>query len=131
MVVYHIKIVIMSYGTYFFFPGCVPQYVCWFSAISNGRSLIKYNKNNELNIFNGIKVLVMLAVLYGHKYLAYATRPILYAKKVEIVIIHFCKYLHLYANMIKKKKPNCVYDFIFLRKKKCICAYVFKVKCIQ
>lgn len=101
MVIYPIQFVIMSYGIYFYFPGSVLEFVCWFSIISNGRILIKHNKNNELNVFNGFKVLVMLSILYGHNCLIYATHPILYAGVFEKVIAIFPKDLNLVYTVVK------------------------------
>lgn len=64
----------------------VPEYVCWFSIIHNGRNLIKYDKNNDLNIFNGLKAGPMVMLLFAHKYIFYASQPVSYPKRAETVI---------------------------------------------
>ncbi|XP_050440176.1 nose resistant to fluoxetine protein 6-like isoform X2 [Adelges cooleyi] len=56
-----------------------------FSAIRNGRDLIKYNRNNDLNIYNGLKVTILMVVLFTHKYTYFVINPILYPKLVEEV----------------------------------------------
>ncbi|XP_060864362.1 nose resistant to fluoxetine protein 6-like [Metopolophium dirhodum] len=54
----------------------MPETFGSFSLIRNCRDLIKYNKNNELNIFNGLKVVAMLLVLFCHKFLYFVINPI-------------------------------------------------------
>ncbi|CAH1712124.1 unnamed protein product [Aphis gossypii] len=61
----------------------LPKYVFWFSVIHNGRNLIKHNKNNELNIFNGIKVFTMVLILFGHRFIVHSATPILYTLNNE------------------------------------------------
>ncbi|XP_026813027.1 nose resistant to fluoxetine protein 6-like [Rhopalosiphum maidis] len=61
----------------------LPNYVYWFSVIHNGRNLIKYDKNNKLNIFNGLKTLTMVLILFGHRFLVHSTSPILYTLDLE------------------------------------------------
>lgn len=56
-----------------------------FSLIRNTRDLIKYNGNNDLNIFNGLKVVTMILVLFGHKYLYFVINPLMYGKRLERV----------------------------------------------
>lgn len=95
----------------FIFPDSAPGFVCWFSIISNGRSLIKYDKNNKFNIFNGFKVVIMLSVLYGHKYLVYATHPMLYVDHMEQVILIFLNYLMVF--IIPYSCTN-IYTYIYI-----------------
>lgn len=66
--------------------GALPEYFYWFSIIHNGRNLIKYDKTNELNIFNGFKFLVMILVIFGHKFFYYTMNPISYTIFLEQVI---------------------------------------------
>ncbi|VVC41806.1 Nose resistant-to-fluoxetine protein, N-terminal,Acyltransferase 3 [Cinara cedri] len=63
----------------------MPEILNSFSIIRNGRDLIKYDKNNELNIFNGLKVITMVLVLFGHKFLYLIINPIMYGKMLERV----------------------------------------------
>lgn len=64
----------------------MPEILRVFSIIQNGRDLIKYNKDNDLNIFNGLKVVTMVLVLFGHKFLYFIINPIMYMKRLEMVI---------------------------------------------
>lgn len=59
-----------------------------FSMIRNIRDLIKYNKDNSLNIFNGVKVLTMIFVLFGHTFLYFVSNPMIYGKLIERVILN-------------------------------------------
>lgn len=71
--------------------GKMPEIFNMFSIIRNSRDLIKYNRNNDLNIFNGLKVLTMIVVLFGHKFLYFVINPITYGMHLEKVIqIIFC-----------------------------------------
>lgn len=70
---------------YSVFVDNMPVILSSFSFVRNGRDLIKYNKNNDLNIFNGLKVVAMILVLFGHKFLYAATGPIMNGKLPEKV----------------------------------------------
>ncbi|KAF0762026.1 nose resistant to fluoxetine protein 6-like, partial [Aphis craccivora] len=61
----------------------MPEVFNMFSIIRNSRDLIKYNRNNDLNIFNGLKVLTMIVVLFGHKFLYFVINPITYGMHLE------------------------------------------------
>ncbi|XP_022172973.1 nose resistant to fluoxetine protein 6-like isoform X2 [Myzus persicae] len=63
----------------------LPKYVFWFSIIHNGRNLIKHDKNNDLNVFNGFKAVTTVLVLFCHKFIFHSTSPILYAMNNEMV----------------------------------------------
>lgn len=63
----------------------MPTVLSSFSIINNGKDLIKFDKNNELNIFNGAKVVAMMFVLLGHKFLYTVASPIMYGKRYEQV----------------------------------------------
>lgn len=71
---------------FYLFKDKVPEIFGYFSLISNCRDLIKYNRNNNLNIFNGLKVLTMILVLFGHKFLFFVLGPLVYARNLEKVI---------------------------------------------
>lgn len=58
-----------------------------FSIIRNGRDLIRFDKNNDLNWFNGVKVSTMILVLFGHKFLYLMATPLMYGRRLEMVII--------------------------------------------
>lgn len=64
----------------------MPESLSWFSIIHNGNELIKFDKNNDLNVFNGIKCLAMLGVTFGHKFKYLFNTPIMYGKQIEMVI---------------------------------------------
>lgn len=68
------------------FTADIPEVISVFSLIGNARDLIKYDRNNELNIFNGLKFWVMVLILFGHKYLNLAINPLSYGKRIEMVI---------------------------------------------
>lgn len=61
----------------------MPEIFNVFSVIRNGRDLIKYNRNNSLNIFHGLKVFTMILVLFGHKFLYFIISPITYTIPLE------------------------------------------------
>lgn len=63
----------------------MPEILRLFSIIRNTRDLIKYNKDNELNIFNGLKVVTMTLVICGHKFFYFTINPIMWAKRLEMV----------------------------------------------
>lgn len=67
------------------FPESVSTFVNWFSIVHNGKKLIKYNRNNNLNIFNGLKTVTMILILFGHVILYKSTHPTLYAMRFEEV----------------------------------------------
>ncbi|XP_022182796.1 nose resistant to fluoxetine protein 6-like isoform X2 [Myzus persicae] len=54
----------------------MPETFGSFSLIRNFRDLIKYNRNNDLNIFNGLKVFTMILVLFCHIFLYFIINPI-------------------------------------------------------
>lgn len=58
-----------------------------FSFISSCKELLKFDKNNEFNFFNGFKVVVMLGILLGHKSMFYMGNPLSHSKNLENVSI--------------------------------------------
>lgn len=46
-----------------------------FSFIKSIQSFVEYNKNNELNIINGLKVIFMTFVLLAHRLMCFAAYP--------------------------------------------------------
>lgn len=64
----------------------------WFSIIHNGKELSKFDKNNELNLFNGLKVLTMIVVLFGHRFLYVVSSPFMNGQRMEQVINMFINY---------------------------------------
>ncbi|XP_025192359.1 nose resistant to fluoxetine protein 6-like [Melanaphis sacchari] len=79
---YHMAILIQSKNEK---TSKIPEIFSIFSFIRNFRDLIKYNRNNDLNVFNGLKVLTMILVLFGHKFLYFIINPITYAIDLEKV----------------------------------------------
>ncbi|CAH1712122.1 unnamed protein product [Aphis gossypii] len=77
---YHLIIIIRSNNGK---KSKMPEIFNMFSIIRNSRDLIKYNRNNDLNIFNGLKVLTMIVVLFGHKFLYFVINPITYGMHLE------------------------------------------------
>jgi len=50
--------------------GEVPKsFIYIFSFIESGKILLKYDKNNEYNVLNVWKALIMLAILFGHRFM--------------------------------------------------------------
>lgn len=47
-----------------------------FSLIKNIKDLLAYDKDNELNFLNGHKFLMMLAVLFGHRFMSLSNTPL-------------------------------------------------------
>lgn len=56
-----------------------------FSFIKSTLELIKYDKNNELNSFNGCKFVIMIFVLFGHRFMYIAGSPLNHSKTYEAV----------------------------------------------
>jgi hypothetical protein len=56
-----------------------------FSFIKSGKELLKYDRTNELNILNGLKVLTMIFILFGHRFMYLAGNPINNSKFLENV----------------------------------------------
>lgn len=65
--------------------GDMPEALRAFSVIRNGRDLIKYDRNNDLNIFNGLKTVTMFLVFFGHKFLYFVINPIMFGTSLEQV----------------------------------------------
>lgn len=78
----------------------MPEILNYFSIIYNGRNLIKYNKDNNLNIYNGIKVVTMILVLYGHKFLYFIISPQVYEKEIEKMYTEGPDFLLSCSNLI-------------------------------
>ncbi|KAL4143203.1 hypothetical protein QTP88_005561 [Uroleucon formosanum] len=64
----------------------LPKYLYRYSVIYNGRNLIKHDKNNDLNVFNGFKALTMMMILFGHKFVFHSTSLILYTMNNERIL---------------------------------------------
>lgn len=60
-------------------------YLKSFSFIESTKDLLKFDKNNEWNVLNGFKVMFMLFILFGHKYMYLAGNPMSDPKFVENV----------------------------------------------
>ncbi|XP_050521580.1 nose resistant to fluoxetine protein 6-like [Daktulosphaira vitifoliae] len=54
-----------------------------FSFIKNGKELLSYDKDNILNIMNGFKLLIMIFLLFGHRYMYMVGMPLSYPKDLE------------------------------------------------
>jgi len=94
---HHIIFIVCYFHSIIALTGKMPEVINMFSIIRNSRDLIKYNRNNDLNIFNGLKVLTMIVVLFGHKFLYFVINPITYGMHLEKVIqIIFCIGIILY-----------------------------------
>ncbi|XP_050440168.1 O-acyltransferase like protein-like isoform X9 [Adelges cooleyi] len=96
-----------------------------FSVIKNGNDLIKYNKDNELNIFNGLVSIQMMSIVIGHGRLIGINHPRLYPKPVEEIhqdthnnlvlsfnnaidsFIFISGYLLYMTTINKLRKPGC------------------------
>ncbi|XP_025411241.1 nose resistant to fluoxetine protein 6-like isoform X2 [Sipha flava] len=59
-----------------------------FSFIESGKDLLKYDKNNELNLINGIKLLTMMFILLGHRFMYLGGNPMTNVKIVENMYIN-------------------------------------------
>ncbi|XP_050440208.1 O-acyltransferase like protein-like isoform X2 [Adelges cooleyi] len=54
-----------------------------FSVITNGKELFKFDKNNELNFFNGLSTNTTMMVIISHGWLISVTGPYLYPRVIE------------------------------------------------
>lgn len=70
-----------------------------FSFIKSGKDLIKYDENNELNLYNGFKFLIMLFVVFGHRFLYVIGNPIDNVKIIENVSL-FISSMNLYTTLV-------------------------------
>ncbi|XP_050533851.1 nose resistant to fluoxetine protein 6-like isoform X2 [Daktulosphaira vitifoliae] len=59
-----------------------------FSIIKNGNELLLFDKDNVLNIFNGFKFVVMLFILFGHRFMHLIGTPQSYPKDFEIIYVN-------------------------------------------
>ncbi|XP_050521581.1 nose resistant to fluoxetine protein 6-like [Daktulosphaira vitifoliae] len=58
-----------------------------FSIIKNGKNLLAYNKNNELNFINGLKVLLMAVILLAHRLFHLVGLPLNYPEIFESIYV--------------------------------------------
>ncbi|XP_026810739.1 O-acyltransferase like protein-like [Rhopalosiphum maidis] len=77
-----------------------------FSFIKSGKELLKYDKTNELNILNGLKVLTMIFILFGHRFMYLAGNPINNSK--------FLENIYQYGPDILLTSMNLVDPFFFI-----------------
>ncbi|XP_050440209.1 nose resistant to fluoxetine protein 6-like [Adelges cooleyi] len=54
-----------------------------FSIITSGKELLKFEKNNELNVFNGLSSTLMMVVIISHGWMSTVTGPHLYPRQIE------------------------------------------------
>ncbi|XP_060865910.1 nose resistant to fluoxetine protein 6-like isoform X2 [Metopolophium dirhodum] len=54
-----------------------------FSFIKSVKELLKYDKTNELNILNGLKVTTMIFILFGHRFMYLVGNPMSHSKIIE------------------------------------------------
>ncbi|XP_050435613.1 nose resistant to fluoxetine protein 6-like, partial [Adelges cooleyi] len=54
-----------------------------FSIISNGKELLKFKKNNELNMFNGLSSSLMMLIIISHGWIVSVAAPHLYPRPIE------------------------------------------------
>lgn len=78
--------------------------------IKSIKELLHYEKDNELNILNGFKVLTMIFVLFGHRFMYLAGNPLIYADLGEDVS-YFIKlliwqYHHKYVLILQNQCHN-------------------------
>lgn len=73
----------MWYNLFFCFTD--DEFFISFSFIKSVKELLKYDKTNELNILNGSKVITMLFILFGHRFMYLAGNPMIHPKFIENV----------------------------------------------
>lgn len=56
-----------------------------FSFIESIKTLLKYDKNNELNFFYTTKAMTIIPVIYGHKVFVLMSNPISNSKFIDNV----------------------------------------------
>ncbi|CAH1712092.1 nose resistant to fluoxetine protein 6-like isoform X1 [Aphis gossypii] len=59
-----------------------------FSFIHSGKFLLNYNKENEFNVLNGLKAIIMLPILLGHRFMYLVGNPIINPKFIEHIYLH-------------------------------------------
>ncbi|KAL4143280.1 hypothetical protein QTP88_005631 [Uroleucon formosanum] len=59
-----------------------------FSLIESTKTLLKIDKGNGLNVFNSAKVITMLPIMCGHKFIILASNPISTSKFIENVCLN-------------------------------------------
>lgn len=59
-----------------------------FSFIHSGKILLNYNKENEFNLLNGLKAILMLPILLGHRFMYLVGNPIINPKFIEHIYLH-------------------------------------------
>lgn len=69
--------------------GSPSKFVYCFSMIYNGNNLVKYDKHNDFNIFNGVIAVITFQILFGHKLLFYNIFTTSYTMSTELVIQTF------------------------------------------
>jgi len=61
------------------------SFISSFSFVKSGKELIKFDKKNELNSLNGLKFMLMILILFGHRGMFLAGNPLNYPKIFENV----------------------------------------------
>jgi len=56
-----------------------------FSFIDSSKALLKFDKDSELNAFYGFKVLMMMAIIMGHRLFCILGNPLSNPKSLESV----------------------------------------------
>lgn len=81
------------------FSAEIPTVLSSFSLISNVRHLIKFDKNNDQNVINGIQCWTILFVILGHTFMYTSRSPVMNNKRLENIVIEFNT-----NNVCRKKK---------------------------
>lgn len=95
-----------------------------FSIIKSGKELLKYDKNNDLNIIGGLKVLTMLMILFGHRFMYLVGNPISYPKNIENVSRHWIAKYYLLNKINLHISINIWFVLLLHKKKNCACMCV-------
>lgn len=56
-----------------------------FSFIKSMKELLMYNEHSKLNYLNGLKVITLVFILFGHRLMYLAANPMAYARTSEDV----------------------------------------------
>ncbi|VVC42233.1 Nose resistant-to-fluoxetine protein, N-terminal,Acyltransferase 3 [Cinara cedri] len=77
-----------------------------FSFMETSKELLKFDKNHELNIINGFKVVLMFIILIGHRLMFVMATPMSYSKTIENI--------YLDGPMIVLTSMNVVDSFFYI-----------------
>lgn len=86
---------------YFYFTGKTSSYFYYFSFIKSINELLNYNEKSKFNVIDGFKFIIMLFILFGHRFLYMISFLSSNAKHFENVSKNFNKLFNLNKSFIQ------------------------------